>query len=311
MKNQSLHSAKKAKNDEFYTQLKDIENELRHYKDQLCGKVIFCNCDDPRESNFTKYFELNFEHLGIKKLITTHFEATKPSYKLEITGDRNGDGKVDSYDVKQTPLKQNGDFRSPECIEILKEADVVITNPPFSLFREYVAQLVEYNKKFLIIGNKNALTYKEIFKLIKENKLWAGYRGFSGGMWFYTEHEVATTKIDENGNRLSNVPSIWLTNLNTTKRHEPVTLYKRYSPEEYPGYDNYDAIEVSKVSDIPLDYSGAMGVPITFIDKYNPNQFEIIGQTGVDIKLSKGRPYINGRRMYARVLIKRKEKNER
>lgn len=263
--NQSLRKANATKNDEFYTRLGDIENELRHYKDRLRGKVIFCNCDDPRDSFFTKYFELNFEHLGIKKLITTHFETDKPSYKLELTGDRNKDGKVDSYDWKQTKLRQNGDFRSPECIELLKEADIVITNPPFSLFREYVAQLMEYNKRFLIIGNKNALTYQEIFKLIKDNKLWLGYTSASE---FLLPDGHATKRIQG--------LTRWFTNLDTTNRHELVTLYKKYDADEYPKYDNFDAVNVNRVTDIPVDYDREMGVPITFIDKYNPDQFEII-----------------------------------
>lgn len=275
--NKNLHQAKKNKKDEFYTQLSDIEKEMTHYKEYFAGKTIFCNCDDPEYSNFWKYFELNFDHLGIKKLISTHYEDDKPSYKLEIIGDITGDGKVDSKDIIKTPLKQNGDFRSPEAIEILKEADIVITNPPFSLFREYVAQLIEYNKKFIIIGHQNSITYKEIFKLIKNNLIWLGY-GFSGGAThFYTngyEDYATAGNHKENMIRVSGV--VWYTNFEIKKRHEDLILYKIYNEEEYPKYDNYDAINVDKTKEIPLDYDGVMGVPITFLDKYNPEQFEII-----------------------------------
>jgi hypothetical protein len=282
MANKNLKNAKREKNDEFYTQLTDIEKEVKHYKDQLRDKIVFCNCDDPEYSNFWKYFHLNFKHIGLKKLVSTHFEREKPSYKLEYDGET----------ITKTELSQNGDFRSPECIEILKKSDLVITNPPFSLFREYVAQLIEYEKKFLIIGNNNAITYKETFTLIKDNKMWLGYSPRS--MKFKTINE-----------ELKDVNACWFTNLDTSKRHENLILYKKYTPEEYPRYDNYDAINVDKVSDIPVDYDGVMGVPITFLDKYNPKQFEIIGQTGVDIKLDKGRPYIDGKRMYSRILIKK------
>jgi hypothetical protein len=312
----TLTNAKKEKNDEFYTQIRDIEHELCHYKEQLHDKVIFCNCDDPVESNFWRYFALKFKHLGLKKLIATHFEATKPSYKLELTGDMDENGEINDNDIIKTTLRQNGDFRSPECIELLEEADIVITNPPFSLLREYVAQLIEDDKKFLIIGNINAITYKEIFPLIRDNKMWLGESIHSGDREFrvpnYYPLDAAGCRIDENGNRYIRVKGVrWFTNLDVHIRHESITLYKKYLSEEYPKYDNYDAIEVSKTADIPLNYNGLMGVPITFIDKYNPEQFDIIGQTGVDIDLQKGRPYINGKRMYARLIIKRKDnKNE-
>lgn len=263
--NSNLRKANKAKNDEFYTQLSDIEKELGHYKEQFKWKIIFCNCDDPEESNFFKYFALNFEYLWLKKLIATHFEKEKPSYKLEITKwlDQNNDWKIDLKDTVKTPLKQNWDFRSPEAIEILKIADIVITNPPFSLFREYVAQLMEYEKKFLIIWNDNAITYKEVFKFIKENKIW---------LWYWKVKEFK--KPDNTIQKFWNVG--WFTNLETTKRNEELILYKIYNENEYQKYDNYDAINVDKVKEIPMDYSWAMWVPITFLNNYNPEQFEII-----------------------------------
>lgn len=275
--NKNLHKANKAKKDEFYTQLSDIERELGHCKDHFKGKTVFCNCDDPAESNFYFYFAENFEYLGLKKLIATHYESEKPSYKLEIIADINNDGKINKLDTVKTPLKQNGDFRSPECIEILKEADIVVTNPPFSLFREYVAQLVEHKKKFVIIGHQNAITYKEIFKLIKENKIWLGY-GFKGGAaHFINKHyeDYATAGDHKEGMiRVSGVN--WFTNLEIKKRHEDLILHKIYSKEEYPSYENYNAINVDVTKNIPMDYKGAMGVPITFMDKYSPDQFEII-----------------------------------
>ena len=275
--NNNLKQAAKAKKDEFYTQLSDIERELGHYKDHLKGKTIFCNCDDPLESNFYFYFAQNFEFLGIKKLISTHFEKEKPSYKLEIVRDINNDGKIDKLDTIKTLLKQNGDFRSPECIEILKEADIVVTNPPFSLFREYVAQLVDYKKKFVIIWHQNAITYKEIFKLIKENKIWLGY-GFKWGAGHfinkhYEDYATAGNHID-GMIRVSGVN--WFTNLEIQKRHEDLILYKTYNKEEYPKYENFDAINIDVTKDIPVDYKWAMGVPITFMDKYSPDQFEIL-----------------------------------
>lgn len=315
--NRNLRKASKAKKDEFYTQLVDIEKELKYYKEQLRGKVVYCNCDDPFESNFFKYFAANFNALGLKKLITTSYnkspitgrqlplfemegmKSIKPkdaeAYRIEINKvpDINKDGAIGLEDVKQllehdanvsTPLKGDGDFRSDECVKLLEEADIVCTNPPFSLFREYLAQLVEYNKKFLIIGNLNAITYKEVFKLIKNNKLWLGITMDGRNIWFrvpddYPINEnVANSKIINGEKYLFVKGCIWYTNLDNTKRHEKLTLYKKYSPEEYPKYDNYDAINVDKVSEIPLDYKGMMGVPITFLNKYNPDQFEIIGQ---------------------------------
>lgn len=315
--NKALGAASIAKQDEFYTQLSDIENELRHYKKHFKGKTVFCNCDDPYESNFFKYFAINFNHLGLKKLICTCYVGSpvmytqlsffgedvvvgtekneKKPYKLEITEvkDLNDDGAVDltdielllkSVDGKPELLKGDGDFRSEECIELLKEADIVVTNPPFSLFREYVAQLMEYKKKFIIIGNQNAITYKEIFPLIKDNVMWLGYK--SGDMAFTVPdtYEARETRfwIDENGQKWRSMGNIcWYTNLDIKKRHENLVLYKNFSPEEYPHYDNFDGIEVKKVSEIPLDYNGAMGVPITFLDYFNPDQFEIIGLSNV------------------------------
>lgn len=308
--NNNLNRAGQAKNDEFYTQLADIENELRHYKDQFRGKVVFLNCDDPYESNFFKYFASNFNHLDLKKLIATSYAGSpiiggqlplpqmagmkgkKEPMKIEINEvpDADGDGAIDLGDVQHllthdkntaTPITGNGDFRSDECVELLKGADIVCTNPPFSLFREYVDQLVGHNKKFLILGDQNAITYKETFKLIKDNKLWLGYD--NGGIkWFRVpmDYDIATEsrKKIENGVKYFSMGRImWFTNFDTTKRHQELNLYKKYNPTEYPHYDNYDAIEVAKVADIPMDYSGEMGVPITFLDKYNPGQFEIIG----------------------------------
>ncbi|MDD3646007.1 MAG: adenine-specific methyltransferase EcoRI family protein [Candidatus Gracilibacteria bacterium] len=293
--NANLRKANKAKNDEFYTQLSDIEKELGHYKIHFKDKTIFCNCDDPAESNFFKYFALNFEHLGLKKLTATHFEIEKPSYKLEITRglDLNHDGKIDLKDTKKIKLKQNGDFRSEECIELLKESDIVVTNPPFSLFREFIAQLMEYNKKFLIIGNQNALTYKEIFKIIKENKIWLGYT-------FPKDFKEANGNMKKFGN------IAWYTNLEIQKRHEDLILYKTYKLTEYQKYYNLDAININKVKDIPMDYKGDIGVPITFLDKYNPEQFEIIGlgisSSGIEIGV---RPYTSEHKKYRKEIQKR------
>ena len=329
-KNDNLHKAKRAKADEFYTQLSDIENECKHYWEHFKGKTILCNCDDPRVSNFFRYFSLNFEHLGLKKLIATCYknqdidlfsqESSEKAVYIIYEGDKNGNRQVDDNELEVKELQGDGDFRSKECIELLKEADIVVTNPPFSLFREYVAQLIEYEKKFLIIGNKNALTYKEIFTLIKANKIWTGVRGFSGGMWFKSDYEGKTEKIikDWEGNteRIINVPSIWFTNLDHKKRHEELILYKNYTPEEYPKYDNYDAREVKKTAEIPMNYNGVMGVPITFMNKYNPEQFELIwttdrGGDGMleEFKIPHDRydaPVVAGKGLYKRILIRKK-----
>jgi hypothetical protein len=293
MPNKNLHAAKINKNDEFYTQISDIEKELGHYKNYFKDKVVFCNCDDPRESHFWKYFSLNFEFLGLKKLIATHFDPHEPTYKLEIVRDINNDGKINNLDTVKTSLTQSGDFRSPECIEILKEADVVVTNPPFSLFREYIAQLVEYDKKFLIIGNMNAITYKETFGLIKNNKIWLGYCSPQNFLQPDGTMKLSLTR--------------WFTNLDVRKRHEDIILYKHYTSEEYPKYDNYDAINVNKVKEIPMDYGGVMGVPITFLDKYNPDQFEILGIANSARWIGyECFTIINGVKKYNRILIRRK-----
>ncbi|MFD1245004.1 adenine-specific methyltransferase EcoRI family protein [Paralysiella testudinis] len=288
--NTSLHAASRAKNDEFYTQLDDIEKELRHYKHHFKDKTVYCNCDDPRVSNFFHYFSYQFETLGLKKLIATCYKSqstdlfsennSEQAVYLVYEGDQNGNRTPDLNEIAVNPLKGDGDFRSEECIELLKQADIVVTNPPFSLFREYVVQLMEYGKKFLIIGNHNAITYKEIFPLIKENKLWLGNHG--GDMKFKVpaHDEPRRTRYwqDETGQKWRSMGNTyWFTNLDHAKRHESLILYKSYTPEEYPHYDNYNAIEVSKVAEIPCDFDGVMGVPITFLDKYNPDQFEIIG----------------------------------
>lgn len=312
--NASMSAAIKAKNDEFYTLLSDIEKEMRHYRKHFKGKTVLCNCDDPFESNFFKYFVLNFNRLGLKKLIATCY-ATSPimgqqlslfdvvggdedkkgkPYKAVVTKvyDVTGDGGVDMFDVAElfkshenelTELYGDGDFRSEECLALLNEADIVVTNPPFSLFREYVTTLMEHEKKFIIIGNSNAITYKEVFPLIMQDRLWLGVtRSGTGSMWFriMDDFPVKSGQKVENGVRYQTIGnSAWFTNLDVKKRHEELILVKRYSPDEYPHYDNYDAIEVSKIVDIPLDYAGVMGVPITFLGKYNPDQFEIVGIT--------------------------------
>ncbi len=296
MANTILNKAKNAKKDEFYTQLDDINNELRHYKEHFRGKTVLCNCDDPRVSNFFTYFAYNFEFLGLKKLITTCYKSQdmdlfsrnecESAVYLEYEGDKNGNHIPDAEEIGVKPLNGDGDFRSKECIKLLEEADIVVTNPPFSLFREYVAQLMEHGKKFLIIGNVNAITYKEIFPLIRDNRLWMGASIHSGDRKFWVpddyELKAAGCGIDETGRKYIRVKGVrWFTNLDYKERHEDLILYKTYSQEIYPAYDNYDAINVDKTSDIPCDYDGVMGVPITFLDKYNPEQFEIVGLTQI------------------------------
>jgi len=322
MANKSLGSAKKERNDEYYTQLVDIENELRHYSEQLNGKVVFCNCDDPFESNFFKYFAMNFNRLGLKKLIATCYNPsaiagsqlalfdikpplkkgmnknTKHSYKIEITEvkDYDGSGSTNLDDVKYllkhggnvlSLLKGDGDFRTNESVELLKQADVVITNPPFSLLREYIAQLITHNKQFIIVGSIHSLHYKEIFELIKLNKLWLGYKPTGTDMLFNIPEEYAVELVETkkegsaykiiDGVVMGRAAVIWYTNLDVAKRHENLTLFKKYTPEEYPKYDNLDAIEVNQAVNIPEDYDGYMGVFDSFLDKYNPDQFELIG----------------------------------
>ncbi len=346
MANKNLNAAKTAKKDEFYTQLVDIERELQHYWPHFRGKTVLCNCDDPYESNFFKYFALRFNQLGLKRLICTCYngspvqgnelmldfgdffdEPKKIAYKVEITEvrDLNGDGAVDLSDVRY--LLQNdknvlstlrtGDFRDPECIELLKQADIVVTNPPFSLFREYVAQLMEYEKKFLIVGTYNAITYKEIFPLLKNNQIWLGY-GFKRNCAHFinTQYEDTASDADHRKGMIRVSGVLWFTNLEISKRHEKLDLVCKYMPEEYPLYENYNAIEVSKTSNIPYDYPGLMGVPIAFMDKYNPEQFEIIWTTdrGGDGFLERYKkphtrfdaPVVNGKGMYKRILIRNK-----
>ncbi len=329
--NKNLHKAKAGKNDEFYTQLPDIEKEMRHYKDHFKGKVVLCNCDDPRVSNFFNYFAYNFEFLGLKKLIANCYKSqnmdlfskndSEIAIYLEYNGDKNGNKVPDVEEIGIKYFKGDGDFRNKECIELLKEADIVVTNPPFSLFREYVTQLVEYDKKFIIVGHQNAITYKEIFKLIKDNKIWLGY-GFNGGAaHFINKHytDYATASNHKDGMiRVSGV--VWFTNLDILKRNDDLYLCETYKDHEkkYPKYDNYDAINVDKTKDIPCDYSGTMGVPITFLDKYNPEQFEILGMSasagydkdvvGISFLGEKdARPLIKGENTYARVFIKNKK----
>ena len=307
-KNKNLHDANKAKNDEFYTQLSDIERELKHYKNHFKDKVVYCNCDDPRVSNFFRFFVLNFEEFGLKKLITTCYKNQNPNMfsqhdsekaiYLEYDGNKTGNNMPDFMDSAIKHLESDGDFRSKECIELLKQVDIVVTNPPFSLFREYVAQLIEYDKKFLIIGNMNAISYKEIFPLIKENKLWLGV--VSGAKKYI--------KPDGTFQNMGN--TCWFTNLEHKSRNAELMLQGSfYSPEKHPKYDNYDAIEIGKVTDIPEDFDGVMGVPISFLDKYNPKQFEIVGldRYAEGNTMPNRRMHINGKEIYARILIKRKK----
>lgn len=307
MANTNLSNAKRAKNDEFYTQLSDIENELKHYKSHFAGKVVYCNCDDARKSNFFRFFQKKFNDYGLKKLVTTSYNEDGHGSVLVYEGDTNGNGKLDEHEVKVSELKGNGDFRSEECLELLKEADIVVTNPPFSLFREFIATLVHYDKKFLVIGNQNAITYKEIFPLIKENKLWTG----NNMVKTFRVPQVTNKNCEvlPNGEIIAKFGSIcWFTNLDIKKRHEEIILYKKYNEEEFPKYDNYDAIEVSKVCEIPKDYDGIIGVPITFLYRYNPSQFEIVGcaNHGTDNKYDLCKPTIKGKLIYKRLLIKRK-----
>ena len=288
MASESFDNAKKSKADEFYTQLADIEKEMNHYKDFFKGKTVLCNCDDPRISNFFKYFALKFNELGLKKIITTCYknqevdlfsqnDCEKAVY-IEYTGNPNDPTSTDFSTIEVKELKGDGDFRSQECIELLKQSDVVITNPPFSLFREYVAQLIKYDKKFIIVGHQNAISYKEIFSLIKENKLWLGY-GFKGGAAHFinTHYEDYASAGDHKEGMIRVSGVVWFTNIDIKKRHEELVMYKTYNPEEFPKYENYEAINVDKSTDIPMDYDGVIGVPITFLDKYSPDQFEIVG----------------------------------
>ena len=307
MANANLTNAKKAKNDEFYTCLTDIEKEMRHYKAFFKDKIVYCNCDDARDSNFFKYFSLNFEHLGLKKLICTGFKENGKGVVLVYEGDANGNRMVDDEEIIVNELQGDGDFRSAECVEFLKEADVVVTNPPFSLFREYVAQLMEYGKKFLIIGNMNAITYKEIFPYIKNNELWWGVslNGTKCSFVVPDSYEGSNVFV-ENGVRYGKVNNaIWFTNITHNKRNTELDLYRKYDADAYPKYDNYDAIEVSKVADIPMDYEGVMGVPITFLYKYCPTQFEIVNMSTMSGVSANYWTMINGKPKYSRIFIKR------
>lgn len=329
-KTRSVDRAKMAKKDEFYTQLTDIEKELRHYRQHFRGKTILCNCDDPFESNFFKYFVLNFNRLGLKKLIATCYAGSPIAnqqlsifdvlgiskdtkdrpYKAVVTTiyDKTGDGGVGMLDVAElfksgenelTELVGDGDFRSPECLALLDEADIVVTNPPFSLFREYVATLVEHNKHFIIIGNKNAVAYKEFFPLLMQNKVWVGTRSMNQDFWMYVPKGEPYEKLNEENKPIKHIMACWYTNLDIKKRHEEMIPVRRYNKESYPKYVNYDAINVDKVVDIPMDYKGTMGVPVTFLDKYNPDQFEIIGLGIANLGLSIGvKPYEEEHKAY-------------
>jgi len=333
--NISFQNAKLNKRDEFYTQLSDIERELKHYRSHFKNKVVYCNCDDPRVSNFFHYFSYNFEVLGLKKLITTCYKnqnmdmfsqnESEQAIYLEYVGDKNKNNVPDLEEIGIKHLKGDGDFRSNECVELLKQADIVVTNPPFSLFIDYVTQLIKYEKKFLIIGSFNAISYKDIFTFIQEDKVWLGF-GFKGGnAYFQTPYpnEFAKGVYNEETGLVKFRNVTWYTNLDISKRHEDLILYKQFTPEEYPTYVNYEAIEVSKTKNIPNDYEGAMGVPITFLDKYNPDQFEIIGSSRSLAKpisdFAKKGTYTQGgprfyldnsdgtyRRLYDRLVIKNK-----
>ena len=330
MTNNSLTKAKKGKEDEFYTQLEDIEAELKHYREHFAGKTVLCNCDDPRMSNFFFYFVLHFHHLGLKKLITTCYKNQKPdlfsknssrqAVYLVYEGEDIGSPPDPNIAGLVHPLQGDGDFRSPECIKFLEEADIIVTNPPFSLFREYITLLMGHRKSFIVIGNQNVITYKEVFQYIRNNQLWLGYK--FGDMKFRVPDYYAARPtrfwIDKKGKKWRSLGNIcWFTNLDIQKRHEKLTLYKKYSPKEYPHYDNYDAINVNKTADIPCDYDGAMGVPITYLDKHNPDQFEIIGATESEGKgFSAGlwdasskvsQPVVNGERKYKRIFIRKRK----
>lgn len=291
-----LGAARSAKVDEFYTRLPDIEREVKHYKKHFKGKIIYCNADDPRFSNFFHFFSHNFERYGLEKLITTCYQSTErdrfsqndcdQAIYLEYTGDKNNNRVPDIEEIGVHPLVDDGDFRSPECVELLEQADIVVTNPPFSLFREYVMQLIEHDKKFLILGNKNAVTYSEIFPLFQEGKMWVGHTPMGTEMLFDVTKDFGRELVESGRKRKYTIvdgvvkgrsQACWFTNMDFAKRHEDLILYRTYNPTDYPKYDNFDAIEVSSVTDIPVNYDGLMGVPITFLDKHNPEQFDIIG----------------------------------
>lgn len=332
MANKQLSQAKKGKKDEFYTQLADIDAELKHYRGHFAGKTVLCNCDDPRMSNFFYYFVLNFHYLGLKKLITTCYKNQNPNscskniskqaVYLVYEGEDIGSPPNPNIAGLVHPMQGDGDFRSPECIKFLEEADIIVTNPPFSLFREYVAQLIEYGKKFIIIGNINAVTYKEIFPLIQTNQIWLGPSIHSGDREFEIPSSYPLTaagiRIDDQGRRYIRVKGVrWFTNLDFPQRHQALILHKKYRSEEYPHYDNYDAINVDKTADIPCDYDGVMGVPITYLDKHNPDQFEILDANNFIIgNRAPQKPHglikdkdgsVEGRIVYARILIRKRK----
>ena len=313
----NLTQAKLNKKDEFYTQLSDIERELRHYKKHFQNKIVYCNCDDPRLSNFFHYFSYNFEKLKLKKLIATSYKSqdrdlfskndSDKAIHLEYDGDKNNNNIPDIEEIGIKTFNGDGDFRSDESIDLLKKSDIIVTNPPFSLFREYVDQLISFKKKFIIVGHQNAISYKEVFKLIKENKIWLGY-GFKGGAgYFINKHyeDYATASDHKEGMiRVSGV--VWFTNLDISKRHEDLILYKDYNEQEYPKYENFDAININKTKDIPVNYDGYMGVHITFLDKYNPDQFEIIGLGISNSGLEFGvKPYKKEHKKYRKEVQKR------
>lgn len=318
--NKSQNRAKQTKEDEFYTQIGDIENELMHYKEHFKGKTIFCNCDDPQESNFWKYFELNFVHLGLKKLIATHYDREKPTYKLELIGDINGDGEINGYDIVKTDLMQNGDFRSPESVEMLKEADIVVTNPPFSMFIEYILQLLAYKKKFLIVGNVMKAADKDIFPHIQNGDIWFGVN--AGDMAFrvpeYYPERASRFWIDENGVKWRSFGNMcWYTNIDNKRKHQELVMYEVFEDDKFNKYENYDAIDVTPYTRIPLDYYGEMGIPVTALCKISPDQFSIIGNSDqlaepiiISGKKHSGRFYINDngqfKRQQDRIIIKRK-----
>ena len=323
-RNADLHAAHTQRKDEFYTQIQDIEKETRYYKKHFAGKAILCNCDDPYASHFFLHFFRKFSAYGLKKLVSVCYKNCQPdlfsqnadehSISLEYTGgaDESRDPTKDEISQWVRPLKGDGDFRSAECIEILKQADIVVTNPPFSLFREYLAQLIQHGKKFLIIGNVNAITYKETFPLIMANRLWMGASIHSGDREFGVPKDyplyAAGCRVDADGNKFIRVKGVrWFTNLDYKERHEDITLYKNYSPEAYPKYDNYDAINVNATADIPCDYDGVMGVPITFLDRYNPDQFAILGNE-YTLNIERGRGYVNGKRKFGRIFIRKIKK---
>jgi len=334
MKNRSsdLHKAKQNKKDDFYTQLTDIEKELKYYKNELAGSTIYCNCDDPKISNFFHYFSYNFESLKLKKLITTCYknkqvdlfstEKSNSAVFLEYNGDKNKNKIPDPEEIDVQELEGDGDFRSQESISFLKESDIVVTNPPFSLFREFIQQLIDYEKKFIVIGSINAITYKETFRLIKEKKMWLGASIHSGDREFGVPNDyplnASGSRVDEHGNKFISVKGVrWWTNIDYRERHEDLVLFKKFNTNEYPKYDNYDAIEVKKTKEIPYDYDGVMGVPITFLDYYNPDQFEVLGMSasaGYDESIvgipflgeKDARPLIDGKNTYARIFIRNK-----